>query len=149
MARCRAFPMKCEGPRNFQRLECFLSEQYAEAAGVEKGKGRSKSYREARTSSSIRANEATHGKVCGTSMHDERTYLGCLFRSQCTGVRAQTHVHPPAPYIHTHTRACGARVSLACTPLLVGEVEPLGHGRATRTPILETQLHDPIFSIFR
>lgn len=55
-------PIKCEGPRNFQRPECFLSEQYAEAAGVEKGKGRSKSYGEARTSSSIRANGATHGK---------------------------------------------------------------------------------------
>lgn len=54
--------MRCEGLRNLRRPECFSSEQYAEAAGVEKGKGRSKSYGEARTSSSIRANGATHGK---------------------------------------------------------------------------------------
>ena len=67
-------PIKCQEPRNFQRPECFLSEQYAEAAGVEKGKGRSKSYGEARTSSSIRANGATHGKGL-RSLHTRRTHL--------------------------------------------------------------------------
>lgn len=66
----------------FRKPQCFSSEQYEGAAGMGKGKGRSKSYGEARTSCFIRANKATHGKdVLRCPVYEERTHLDCLFRS--------------------------------------------------------------------
>lgn len=65
---------------------------------------------------------------CGASIHDERTYLACLFRSRFAGVRV-----PP------HTFATRTHTLVTRVPRYVGEAEPLGHGRAARTPIFDAK----------